>query len=475
VAAQFPNAGDVFLGRYRIERTIGAGGFARVYQALQVDLERPVALKILRPIEEGATAEAKANWARAFRARFEREAKLVSKLRSPNTVVMYDYGTTEDGLLYMVLEFIDGATLKEVMDAHGAFSAKRTVKILEQIFGSLHEAHALGVLHRDLKPQNIMVFEHVGIPDNIKVLDFGIAKAITGDAEEQSHEVTSAGMLVGTPRYMPPERIRGKPAGRNGDIYAVGLLAIEMLTGQRAIAESDPTAIIARHIDAVPFELPESLRVPFPLRQCIHKMVLKDPKERYQSARDVLADLELWNSEPSDELRVIGLDEVSEASAVAESVMERDWSMEMPAQPSVHPAMWPALAASILLVTATGFLVVFSLLPSGSDAQSGVPAPTMAPPAQVVPAATPNEAPPPAEDPPTPEVPAVEETDEGFEMATDVGLDEPAAEEADAGAPAEPAAEGEEPVAEEPAAEEAPPEEPVKKKRKKKKLKMFAL
>src|SRR5690606_38246189 len=141
--------------------------------------------------------------------RFQQEARLVSRLRSPFTITMYDYGRTPSGLLYMVLEYVSGQSIAELLAGGAPVAPQRVVKILNQILISLHEAHALGMLHRDLKPANIMVYEHLGQADQVKLLDFGIAKVIGDSHQQRNIDLTSDGNIIGTPRYMSPEQIRG--------------------------------------------------------------------------------------------------------------------------------------------------------------------------------------------------------------------------------------------------------------------------
>ena len=161
--AAFPQSGEVFGGKYRIEQLLGQGGFSRVYHAIQTDLERHVALKILRPlIDEASSASEQFERLEALSLRFQLEAKTVSKLQSSHTITMYDYGETPEGFLYMVLEYVRGVSLAQLIRREGALAPRRVVRILLQVLDSLHEAHTMGILHRDLKPQNIMVLRPVG-------------------------------------------------------------------------------------------------------------------------------------------------------------------------------------------------------------------------------------------------------------------------------------------------------------------------
>ena len=299
----FPEIGDVFRGRYKILDIVGQGGFSRVYHASQVDLGRSVAIKILKPTnDESKPLDLQKKKFESVSRRFEREARLISKLRDPHTVVMHDYGRTGDGLFFMVLEYVDGLTIGELIERDGALAPKRVVKILSQALSSLHEAHAMGVLHRDIKPGNIMVFEHVGRADNVKVLDFGIAKTIDEASKEKtnSSELTAEGILVGTPRYMSPEQIRGSTElGPPTDLYSLGLVAYEMLMGVKAIPAESSIKIISRHLDTDPIELPHDVVIPRGLRSIVNRMLAKSVDERFQSCAEVLKQLEEWNADRS--------------------------------------------------------------------------------------------------------------------------------------------------------------------------------
>lgn len=295
-----PRIGDRFQDRYEIESLLGEGGFAQVFLARQTDLERRVALKILRPGKLGEEYSEEANARHeSFAKRFEREAKMISRLRDPHTVIMYDYGRDVAGQLFMVLEFVDGLTASQLVKAQGAIEAQRVVYILEQVLRSLREAHSLGVLHRDIKPQNIMLFEHMGERDQVKVLDFGIAKplaSVGGSKQDPETELTGAdGMLVGTPRYMSPEQIRGDDLTPASDLYSLGLVVYELLLGKKAVEEPTTIRIIARHLSAQPIALPDAFVIAPRLREIVHRMLQKEPHDRYQSADEVLHDLAGWD------------------------------------------------------------------------------------------------------------------------------------------------------------------------------------
>ena len=274
------NVGETFEGRYRITGTLGKGGFAIVFRARQIELDREVALKVLLPEElseddsqesqptdiSGPTGD---SYSQELARRFKREAKLVSQLRDPHTITMYDYGETDDGLLYMVFEYVDGKDLKKVVSGQGGLAAERVVGILRQVLESLHEAHSHGVLHRDLKPANIMLYEHLGKVDQVKLLDFGIATRVLDKTQEDLTSLTQEGSIVGTPRYMAPEQIRGEDLTPAADLYSLGLVAFYMLTGDKPIPGSNSVEIIARQVTPEPIRLPPDLDLPAGLRRVL--------------------------------------------------------------------------------------------------------------------------------------------------------------------------------------------------------------
>ncbi|QDG53699.1 hypothetical protein FIV42_24025 [Persicimonas caeni] len=289
MSGRFPEPGKIFEEKYHVEKLLGSGGFARVYLAEQTDLGRHVAIKVLSPkVARAVNAEETDPKIESVALRFEREARVVSQLKSAQTITMYDYGRTESGLLYMVMEYVDGVGLDEL---EVPIEPRRVIKILKQMLQSLHEAHANGLLHRDLKPANIMVYEHLGEKDQVKLLDFGIAKAVGQAANDDQQDLTASDSLIGTPRYMSPEQIRGQDIGPASDIYSLGLVAYELLMGEKAITNSDSIEILGRHLSSESFEIPRHHAIHPRLRRLINKMLSKNLETRYQETKAVLADL----------------------------------------------------------------------------------------------------------------------------------------------------------------------------------------
>ncbi len=284
--------GQTFAGRYLVDAHIGQGGFAQVWRATHVELGAPVALKILSPpsrFEDLDPASIQAAFDRVL-ARFRREAKTISLLRSPYTISVLDFGQHE-GTPYMALEYIDGMDLESVLSHDGPLPPDRALPIARQILESLAEAHALGVLHRDIKPDNIMLYEHLGQPDRVKVLDFGIAAVIDPSSDITDATLTITGALVGTPRFMPPEHILGQPATPGSDLYSFGLTLIELLTGERVVPGGDLIPTLFAHGSDEPHILPQHPHISPELADILARLIAKAPAERYARADEVIADL----------------------------------------------------------------------------------------------------------------------------------------------------------------------------------------
>ncbi len=278
----FPEPGRLFAERYHIARLIGTGGHSRVYSARQQGFDRDVAVKVLTL--DGQTRATR----EIMEKRFYREARLLSRLRGPNTLRVYDYGRTESGQLFMVAELVEGTDLKELLRTHGPLQGRRAQRIFTQVLRGLLEVHSEGFLHRDIKPSNIMVFDHLGERDRVKLLDFGIAKGVGGDADETAH--TMAGFVIGTPGYMSPEQALGHPMQAASDIFSAGLVAFEMLTGRSPYLGLSLEQM-QRRVMAGPLRLPGTVDVEADLAAVIHRSLLVETDQRYASAADALRDL----------------------------------------------------------------------------------------------------------------------------------------------------------------------------------------
>lgn len=290
--------GDLLVGRYRLDRLLGAGGFGVVYLGTQLPLGRAVAIKLLSAAGAGSSS------------RFEQEAALAQRLDHPNTVRIVDFGFGPDGAPFIVWEYLRGHTLEQFLASQGPQSAAVARRIAVQILKSLMEAHGLGIVHRDIKPPNLFITSHPGEPFFVKVLDFGIAKdtyALPGAAPASQRGAaprtfvpvdftsgsgaTSASQLVGTPRYMAPEQAQGQRVGPETDLFAVGLVLSEMLTGRKVFDQDNALELLMEqgsdNPTPIPIEVAHSA-----LGTIIVRATQKNRAARYASAAAMLADLE---------------------------------------------------------------------------------------------------------------------------------------------------------------------------------------
>ncbi len=270
-----PLIGQILAERYRVTRLLGSGGMGAVYRAEHVHMRKAVALKVLHR-EMTAMPEVV--------ARFEREAVAAARIEHPNVAGALDFGQLEDGAFYLVLEYIEGHSLSAALDAEGPFSPLRAVHIARQVAEALAAAHEAGVVHRDLKPDNIMLVDRDGDVDFAKVLDFGIAKLRTDEGDGQK-ALTQIGSVFGTPEYMSPEQAMGEPVDARSDLYALGMILYEMLVGQTAFASGELIAVLAKHMTAPPPPLPG--HVPKAVRDLTMRLLRKEPEARVQTAQEL--------------------------------------------------------------------------------------------------------------------------------------------------------------------------------------------
>jgi len=278
-----PLLGRTLNDRYRIVEQIGSGGMGRVYKAMQAPLDRLVALKVL-----GAGHDRDPN----FYKRFFLEASVTAKLTHPNTITLYDYGRTDDGVFFIAMEFIAGRTLSQAMQADGPLAQERVIHIAQQICRSLREAHGLGIIHRDLKPANVMLLRQHDDHDFVKVLDFGLVKFFSGESPEV--DITNAGTFMGSPHYIAPEQARNQNPDQRCDIYSLGVLLYHMLTGRVPFTAPAPVDIILKHLHDAPVPLHElrpDLNISRGLEDIVLRCMAKSREERFQSMDELLAQL----------------------------------------------------------------------------------------------------------------------------------------------------------------------------------------
>jgi serine/threonine protein kinase len=280
--------GKMLSGRYRIERVIGEGGMGAVYAAEHTLMRKRLAVKVLHP-EMSRMPEVV--------ARFEREAMAAAHIDHPNVAAATDFGKLEDGSFFLVLEFVEGKSLRDLL-SQGRLDLGRALHITQQIASALGRAHALGIVHRDLKPENVMLVERGNDKDFVKVLDFGIAKVPVGDLAASPVKVdphqpvlTQLGMVYGTPEYMAPEQALGQEIDSRADLYALGVMTYEMLTGLRPFDHDSKVTLLGMHVTApVPPMASKApgVNVPKEIEAVVGKLLAKDASHRYADAKEML-------------------------------------------------------------------------------------------------------------------------------------------------------------------------------------------
>ncbi|MEZ4475281.1 MAG: serine/threonine-protein kinase [bacterium] len=374
--------GRVLGGKYHLIDVLGRGGFGAVYRALQAPVGRMVAVKVIG----GRHADDMED----LRARFMREARAIASLRHHATVALHDFGEDAD-VLYMVLEVVEGETLRDVLKREGRLGVGRAIHIARQILETLQEAHTLGLVHRDLKPSNVMLSLTPFGDDKVRVLDFGIAKIV--EAERSDGIETSKGMVYGSPAYMAPEQAQARAEPRS-DLYAVGVMLYEMLTGERPFGGESDLQIILAHLR---FPVPDGLEragVPVAVADVIHRALAKDPADRVASAADMAVALGQAVADVSGRASVAPLpvavpvalpvteeDELagttttltptpSTGSAMYGEALTALLLPEQPVRPPPRRRRWPWIALAAIVAGGATFVV---LGPTGERADVGAP------------------------------------------------------------------------------------------------------
>src|ERR671921_1010168 len=274
--------GQVLAGKYRIEEKIDEGGMGCVYRATHVLMEKTVAVKVLHP---ALAADDK------IVARFTREAKAASRISHPHAINVTDFGESENGVVYLVMEYLRGSTLKDIVRSGGPMALERVVEIVRQVSGALEAAHAEGVVHRDLKSDNIMLEEAAGGGDWAKVLDFGIAKI--QQTQQSVHEtdpgLTSPNLIIGTPQYMSPEQCsQASDIDTRSDVYSFGVIVYEMLAGHVPFTGDSATSVMLKHLqEPAPSILEERKDLPAGVGRVIARALAKKPEDRFNSAGEL--------------------------------------------------------------------------------------------------------------------------------------------------------------------------------------------
>ncbi|MFO0848393.1 MAG: serine/threonine-protein kinase [Gemmataceae bacterium] len=296
------------LGQYRLRRKLGQGGMGEVYLAEHRLLKRPCAIKRIHPKYLFHPEQVR---------RFEREVQATAKLRHPNTVEIYDYGRADDGTFFYVMEYLPGLSLEEIVSKHGPLPPERAVHVLRQVCGALREAHEHGLVHRDVKPGNILVFPGGTPHDRAKVLDFGLVHTLADDADPEA-KITREGLIVGTPEYMSPEQASGSPLDGRSDLFSIGSVAYYLLTGREAFHRENPLKTLLAVVNDPPAP-PTGPAPPVPpdLLAVVKKCLSKSAADRYKTAGDLEAALAgcecagKWTEERATEWWAVRADAIS--------------------------------------------------------------------------------------------------------------------------------------------------------------------
>ena len=371
--------GRTIAGKFEIESFIGRGAMGEVYKARQIALEKTVAIKVLhKDLARDGT----------FATRFHREAKAASRLDHPNSVRVIDFGADPDGLLYIVMEHLDGRDLLKVLQEDWPLSPARIAGLLSQTLAALGVAHDMGVIHRDLKPENIMILggtdDEGQRTDIVKVCDFGIAKLTTRVAA--SHDtgrgpITTQGVVVGTPEYMSPEQGKGESLDPRSDLYSMGVILFQLLTGRLPFEAETALGIVLKHVTEEP-PRPSSIHpaVDPTLESVCLRALRKDRDQRYQTAREMRAHLRgIAGSTPSAVLtpppmasppmfetaQTVSQDRLSDAGGPdARSTVTPSGTMALPELPVERSRLWPLLGAGALVGAGIATFALLSRTPS---------------------------------------------------------------------------------------------------------------
>jgi eukaryotic-like serine/threonine-protein kinase len=351
------------LGDYHLLRKLGVGGMGQVYLARQLSLKRDVAVKLLRGELSTNTTALK---------RFQAEAEAVAKLNHPNIVHIHQIGD-QDGLRYMVLEYVDGRNLRDYLARKGPPDLAISLTIIRQVVLALQKAHGEGIVHRDIKPENILVTRKV----EVKVADFGLSRYFAGDAPATN--LTQSGLTLGTPLYMAPEQVQGHPTDNRTDIYSLGVTCYHLLAGEPPFRGATAFDVALKHVQEQPRPLSD-LRPDLPAEMCgmVHKMMAKNPDDRYQSTREILRDLAkvrdniAGGQEPNaaNQPQALSL-AISNAEFPVADGSEQDAQVQ---EPRLRSAWWILLAVGCVAAAIGGALIAGNRNPRPD--QQIVPNPT---------------------------------------------------------------------------------------------------
>ena len=299
--------GRLWAKRYRLDAVVGVGSVGTVFRAWHIGLGKTVAVKVIHP---------ELSSDRTSRKRFEREARAASHLSHPHCMEVLDFGECEDESLFMVMEFVDGIDLATMLETNELLDYPRILHIVRQVVHALDRAHKTGIVHRDLKPENVMVTQvHRVHPDMVKVLDFGIAKLLDGSSVATDSFRTFTGMVPGTPHYMSPEQARGEEVDGRSDLYSLGVMLYELVTGDVPFDAKSPLKVISMHLQQEPKRpLRRGRAIPADLETLIMNLIRKDRDERPNSTMEVLEHLNRMDTKGWEDF-----DEETLASSIPEA------------------------------------------------------------------------------------------------------------------------------------------------------------
>jgi eukaryotic-like serine/threonine-protein kinase len=388
--------GTILAGKYRVDERLNEGGMGTVYRGTHVLMEKTVAIKVLRP---SLAADEK------IVARFSREARAASKISHPNALSVTDFGEAEGGIVFLVMEYLSGRTLKDVIQSEGPMPLERAIDIMHQVGDALKAAHAQGVVHRDLKSDNIMLIP-TARGEHPVVLDFGIAKIIEPEGTQDSG-LTAPNLVIGTPQYMSPEQCsQATEIDIRSDIYSFGVILYEMLVGHVPYGGESPTIVMLKHMqDPVPSVLDEREDLPPSIGSIVQRAMAKGPEDRYQTIGDLLEDLTIAGGlstprtaasadppvtdrqQPSNQTEIDDSDEVTVVRPRPEPVRVTRTPVTVPiAAPAPPPTGTNFNPLTILIPSAVALLVVFGMFyaftgPSSTDANpnANISQPTLSP------------------------------------------------------------------------------------------------
>lgn len=372
-----PLIGTLVAEKYRILEVIGRGGMGVVYRAEHELMERVVAIKMLLPqllADENAVP------------RFQREARAASRLNHPNIIALHDFGLTEDGLPYLVMDYIDGKSLAEILKDEGQLGVQRSIHIFTQVCDALAHAHDLGIVHRDLKPGNIMIIQKKDEKESIKVVDFGVAKMYEGEDDVEAQRLTTTGELFGSPVYMSPEQCQGLALTPRSDIYSLGCVIYETLTGKLPHCGRTVLETISRQMQspAKPFsEARPDLYIPDWLETAVFQTLEKDIEKRPKDMHALQHALSLGaNTSSQSHMRAIS-QSARQAPAVPPTLTSRASfkCIERAHPPKEHKLPW-AVAAIALLAVALSAGCAYSMWCQSQKAAASMRAVLESPPAQ---------------------------------------------------------------------------------------------